>query len=163
VAVHPAGDVDRVPEDVVDEFVAADDARDGAAAADADPPAELQLVLGGVVPEVLAAGQGHVSDGGGVRLVVVGQACGGHVDVADGLDLLHAEGDAQVVEQAHDVAQVLVRRLLRQPHVGPARRQPRDLEEHDAARLVRLGVPVLLLLLLLLLLSSSSSSLLLVV
>ncbi len=94
----PAGDIDRVAPQVVDELLLADHAGHHRPGADADADLHPGGVDGEVPVQQVAHGQRHVGDRGAVIVGVLIQATGHHVGIADGLDLLQAEALGQFVE-----------------------------------------------------------------
>src|ERR1017187_303218 len=100
--LQAAGEVYGVAPKVVGEFPASDDAGHDGAGADANPEVD-----GGVVSAVERVDLGHQVEGqfgDGFRMVGAGQgnAAGGHVSVADGLDLFQAVLEREQVEARED-------------------------------------------------------------
>ena len=116
--LEPAGDVDRVAPQVVDELGRADHAGHDRAAMQPDP--DLPRVAG--VADGGLHGEREVSRGPDVVTGRPGQPGGGHVRVADRLDLLDAErragrveGREQRVERGHQLPDLEPRRDLGEP------------------------------------------------
>jgi hypothetical protein len=131
---HATGGVDGVAPQVVAELVAADDPGHHWAGVDADARLERLAAGVGAPGHLHLHGQGQIGDRLGVVGPGLGQPAGGHVGIADGLDLLQPMAPGQLVEGREQLVQdlhhLLGAALLATPgEVDQVGEQHRDLGE----------------------------------
>ena len=98
MGLHPAGDVDRVSPQVIDEPSHPDDAGDDRTRVDADAQTERMLFSAVDFRNAVEHVQSHLCDGLGMVGAGSRKAAHGHVGIAHGLDLFEAVSFGKLVE-----------------------------------------------------------------